>query len=82
LLWDFVFPLTLLPQDPIILYHLGAGYYKNNNPKESKNALQAALNISKNFRGADQAAEILKRIEIAFMKKPIGFQLMGFWFAR
>lgn len=53
---------TLLPQDPIILYHLGVGYYKYNNPKEAKNALQAALNISKNFRGADQATEILKKI--------------------
>jgi len=53
---------TLLPQDPIILYHLGVGYFKDNNPKEAKNALQAALNISKNFRGADQATEILKRL--------------------
>jgi tetratricopeptide (TPR) repeat protein len=53
---------TLLPQDPIILYHLGVGYYKDNNPKEAKNALQAALNVSKNFRGADQATEILKKL--------------------
>jgi tetratricopeptide (TPR) repeat protein len=53
--------LALLPQDPIILYHLGVGYYKDNNPKDAKNALQAALNISKNFRGADQATEILKK---------------------
>lgn len=52
----------LLPQDPIILYHLGVGYYKNNNPNEAKNALQAALNISKNFRGSDQATEILKKL--------------------
>lgn len=53
---------SLLSQDPIILYHLGVGYYKNNNPKEAKNALQAALNISKNFRGAEQAGEILKKL--------------------
>jgi superkiller protein 3 len=53
---------TLLPQDPVILYHLGVGHYKNNNPNAAKNALQAALNISKNFRGADQAAELLKRL--------------------
>jgi tetratricopeptide (TPR) repeat protein len=52
----------LLPQDPVILYHLGVGHYKNNNPNEAKNALQAALNISKNFRGADQAIEILKKL--------------------
>jgi tetratricopeptide (TPR) repeat protein len=53
---------TLLPQDPVILYHLGVGHYKNNNPNAAKNALQAALNISKNFRGADQAAELLKKL--------------------
>ncbi len=53
---------SILPQDPVILYHLGVGYYKDNNPKEAKNALQAALNISTSFRGADQAAEILKKL--------------------
>jgi len=52
----------LLPQDPVILYHLGAGHYKNNNPNEAKKALQAALKISKNFKGADQATEILKKL--------------------
>jgi hypothetical protein len=41
---------------------LGVAYYKNNNPNEAKKAFQAALNISKNFRGADQAAEILKKL--------------------
>jgi tetratricopeptide (TPR) repeat protein len=53
---------TLQPRDPVILYHLGIGHYKNNSPNEAKNALQAALNISKNFRGADQAAELLKKL--------------------
>jgi len=53
---------ALLPQDPVILYHLGVGHYKNSNPTEAKNALQAALNISKNFRGSDQATEILKKL--------------------
>ena len=54
--------LSILSQDPVILYHLGVGHYKNNNPNEAKKALQAALNISKNFRGADQAIEILKKL--------------------
>jgi tetratricopeptide (TPR) repeat protein len=54
--------LTLLPQDPVILYHLGVGHYKDNSPNEARKALQAALNISKNFRGADQATEILKKL--------------------
>jgi len=53
---------TLLQQDPVILYHLGVGHYKDSNPNEAKKALQAGLNISKNFRGADQAAEILKKL--------------------
>jgi tetratricopeptide (TPR) repeat protein len=53
---------TLLPQDPIILYHLGVGYYKDNNPNKANNALQVALNISKNFRGTDQAIEILEKL--------------------
>jgi len=53
---------SLLPRDPNILYHLGVGYYKDGNPAEAKRILEAALNISKNFKGADQATEILKKL--------------------
>jgi tetratricopeptide (TPR) repeat protein len=52
----------LLPQDPVISYHLGVAYFKDNNPQEAKKYLRAALNISKNFRGSDQGLEILKKV--------------------
>jgi tetratricopeptide (TPR) repeat protein len=53
----------LSSRDPVILYHLGVGYYKDGNAVEAKTVLEAALGISKDFRGADQATEILKKIE-------------------
>ena len=51
-----------LRRDPLVLYHLGMAYYKKNDLKEAKKALQAAVQISKNFPGADHALEVLKNI--------------------
>jgi|GEM_PF-2067741 len=54
--------LNLLPQDPLAMYHLGVGYYKNNQPEQAHQWLQAALGVTKDFRGSGQAQEILNKI--------------------
>jgi len=50
------------PNDLLIQYHIGVAHYENNDLKAAQKALQAALGISKNFRGADHAREILQKI--------------------
>lgn len=52
----------LLPHDPLVMYHLGVGYYRDHQPEEAKKWLQAAMTTSKNFRGRTQAEEILGNI--------------------
>jgi tetratricopeptide (TPR) repeat protein len=51
-----------LPNDPVIQYHLGVAHYKNNDVKAAQKALQAAVRISKNFKGAEHAQELLNKI--------------------
>ncbi|HEU18602.1 MAG TPA: tetratricopeptide repeat protein [Deltaproteobacteria bacterium] len=51
-----------LPLDPVVQYHLGVAYYKNGEHKQARAALQEALKISRNFSGADDAIELLKKI--------------------
>jgi len=51
-----------LLRDPLIQYHLGVAYYKNNNLKEAEKLLQAAILSSKDFKGVEHAREILKKI--------------------
>lgn len=51
------------PQAPYVMYHLGVGYYQDNQPDQAKLWLEAALALTKEFRGNDQAQEILKKIK-------------------
>ena len=51
-----------LPQDPVVKYHLGVAYYKHKNVKAATTALKEALRISNDFRGADDAKEILQKL--------------------
>ncbi|UCF56016.1 MAG: tetratricopeptide repeat protein, partial [Deltaproteobacteria bacterium] len=55
--------VELAPDNPLINYHLGLAYYKNNEPDEAKEYLEKALQINQNFRGAEEARSILKEIE-------------------
>jgi Flp pilus assembly protein TadD len=52
----------LRPQNPMFQYHLGVAYFKNNELTEAKRALQAALNISRDFKGAVEAQRIFEKI--------------------
>lgn len=52
-----------LPQHPVILYHLGVAHYRSADREEAKRALKAAIGLSKDFRGAKHALELLKKLE-------------------
>ncbi len=54
----------LLPRDPLVMYHLGVGYYRDQQPEEARKWLQAAVALSKNFNGRTQAEELLGNIVI------------------
>jgi len=49
--------------NPIINYHLGLAYHKNNQQDEAKESLENALEIAPNFKGAEDARKILEAIE-------------------
>jgi len=51
-----------LPENPVIRYHLGMAYYKKGNRDLAKKELGAALNISANFAGADEARATLNNL--------------------
>jgi spermidine synthase len=53
---------SLLPGHPIVLYHLGAAYHATGNANMAREHLQKALSISSNFKEADQARELLKKV--------------------
>jgi Tfp pilus assembly protein PilF len=55
--------LKLDPLNPIIHYHLGLAYFKNDQPEEAKEFLEKALKINPNFEGAEEARNILKEIK-------------------
>jgi Flp pilus assembly protein TadD len=53
---------TQSPSDPAIHYHLGLAYIKNGNTAEAKGALERALRLDPQFRGADDARRLLGMI--------------------
>lgn len=53
----------LAPRDPLILYHLGVGYYRMNQSDKAKQWLSAALGVTREFRGSKQAQEILNTLK-------------------
>jgi Flp pilus assembly protein TadD len=42
-----------------VLYHLGMAYHRSGRKAEARDALNKALALNKNFRGADEARKIL-----------------------
>jgi tetratricopeptide (TPR) repeat protein len=60
---EFQDSLTQNPDNPVINLHLGLAYYKNKQPRKAKEFLDKALNINQNFKGAEEARNILKEIE-------------------
>jgi predicted Zn-dependent protease len=50
------------PNDPLIQYHLGVAYYKNNDLQAARQALQNAISNPEGFNGRNHAQAILKEI--------------------
>ncbi|OPX36499.1 MAG: hypothetical protein B1H13_14385, partial [Desulfobacteraceae bacterium 4484_190.3] len=63
--WIYYFQdsIALDPENPVIRYHLGMALYKNRQVKQAKQALEKALSISGNFKGAKEARETLENIK-------------------
>jgi len=53
---------SLEPQNPVIHYHLGLAYARNDQPAEARASLQRALEIDPHFQGADEARRVLDEI--------------------
>ena len=49
-----------LPENPVILYHLGVAYYQKGLKTECRSALQSALNRASRFAGSEHALELLE----------------------
>ena len=56
---EFGDALEKKPENPVILYHLGMAYYQKGDKEHARKELQAALDISKTFNGAEEAQKIL-----------------------
>jgi Flp pilus assembly protein TadD len=50
------------PNNPMFHYHLGLAYHKMEDAANAKTALNKALELQKDFTGADEAREILSRL--------------------
>lgn len=53
---------SLLPDHPIIYYHLGAAHQATGSVNLAKKHLEKALSLSNNFKDADQARKLLTQI--------------------
>jgi tetratricopeptide (TPR) repeat protein len=53
---------SFLPEHPIVLYHLGAAYYAAGNIDQARENLARALQKSSDFEGAEQARELLDKV--------------------
>ena len=53
---------SLLPDHPIVLYHLGAAYYAAGNSDLARENLENALRASSDFEGAEEARRLLGKI--------------------
>ena len=51
-----------LAENPVVHYHLGMAYYKVGDTTLAKGALQRALQLRKDFPGAEEAQQILTQL--------------------
>ena len=51
-----------LPDNPMVQYHYGMAQHKNGDTSGAKETLQAALKLSTDFPGSDDARETLKNL--------------------
>jgi tetratricopeptide (TPR) repeat protein len=59
---EFQDSLELDIDNPMTYYHLGLAYYKNNQLDSAREVLEAALEINRDFQGAEEASSILQEI--------------------
>jgi Flp pilus assembly protein TadD len=52
---------SLLPNNPTVLYHLGAVYHAEGNTSEGNKNLEKALSISSDFKEAKEAKKLLRK---------------------
>jgi len=52
---------TRLSHDPAVMYHLGAAHALNKDREKAEQSLQRALQLSRDFPGADEAARLLRQ---------------------
>ena len=55
--------VSRMPDNPVFHYHLGMAYYKNKQYENAKISFKKAFQIDPNFKGADDAHRLLKKIE-------------------
>jgi Tfp pilus assembly protein PilF len=51
-----------MPENAIVIYHLGMAYYKKGDLENARAELNKALKIDQSFNGADEARRILAEI--------------------
>lgn len=51
------------PDNPVINYHLGLAYFKNNQPDAAREVLERALEIEQSFKGSKEAQRVLNNIK-------------------
>lgn len=54
---------SMVPDDPMILYHLGVAHYEEDNLEAAKKFLKASTDNSPNFPGYENAVSILRRLK-------------------
>lgn len=59
---EFRDSVTLDPENPVLYYHLGLAYRKNNQPEKARESLERALKIDKNFKWAEEARKALSEM--------------------
>jgi tetratricopeptide (TPR) repeat protein len=60
---EFQDSLARDPENPVINYHMGLAYFKNNQPDKAREYLQKALSLDENFDGAEEAKKVLEEIK-------------------
>ena len=54
--------LEKLPKHPVVRYHLGLALYKKGDKAKAKAELEKALELKKDFEGAEEARKLLKKL--------------------
>ena len=59
---EFTDCLAKMPDNATVTFHLGMAYYKKGDLENARAELEKALQLDKNFNGADKARKILAEL--------------------